>query len=373
MFVLRRFYGRHSPSRKYIKPSKKDPGISKQAKVLNECPEDIDFNELESDFMNVHLSHKEHVEQMKQWHEKEKYLIVKQKYFKEKFPNFLTWHDKEQIRYLHNSDPEEWSIDKLSDGFPALPEIIEKIVKGKWTKKNKQKIENHDKTVIQNWYNFKQGKLNNIPDELKVHLKKFSDRTLNLKPFEANESTMQIVDNYRKEEKSGDFFEIIASYERLKNMNQKHENSQEQIESESNNQVDHFQLTETSNKFNRRSKGLITFKQLQNNITSAAAKGYEISPQDELILKNAKLSSIEGSNQIEIQPEEISAIAERKHQTNHNKVGFVKKTARDMSHLIYPEKITIPEKYYKKGHTYKLNDCYYDSDGEFLYRVPGMY
>lgn len=125
MFLVRRFYSRYSPSRKYISKSKKDPGIYKQGKVLNEDPEDIDFNELESDFMNVHLSHKEHIEQMKQWREKEKYLIVKQKYFKENLPNFLTWHDKEQIRYLHNSDPEEWSIEKLSEGFPALPNVLE--------------------------------------------------------------------------------------------------------------------------------------------------------------------------------------------------------------------------------------------------------
>lgn len=252
-------------------------------------------------------------------------------------------------------------------------DYFQKIIKAKWAKKSKQKIENHDKSVIQNWYNFKQGKLNNIPEELKVHLRKFSDRTLNFKPFVANENTLQIV-NDNKENKGGEFFEIIASYQRLKNEKEGKDesNNQGQIKSETNKEIGPEQLTERSNIFNRGNKGLITFKKLQSNISSAAAKGYEISLHDELILKSTKLSSGENSNQIELQPKEISAIVETKHQTNYDKVGFVKKTTRDMSHLIYPEKITIPEKYYKVGHTYKLNDCYYDSDGEFLYRVPGM-
>ncbi|KAL4702737.1 hypothetical protein ACJJTC_001482 [Scirpophaga incertulas] len=38
----------------------------------------------------------------------------------------------------------------------------------------------------------------------------------------------------------------------------------------------------------------------------------------------------------------------------------------------YPERIRIPKKLYKKDATYKVNDCYYDHDGKFLYRVLGM-
>lgn len=127
MIVLRRLYSKRA-SLKPFQQSKKDPGIFQQKKVLEESSEDIEgvnFDELESDFMNVHKSHKQHVREMEEWREKEKYLIVKQKYFKEKYPNFLTWQDKEQIRYLYNTQPEEWSIQKLSEGFPASTEVIE--------------------------------------------------------------------------------------------------------------------------------------------------------------------------------------------------------------------------------------------------------
>lgn len=36
------------------------------------------------------------------------------------------------------------------------------------------------------------------------------------------------------------------------------------------------------------------------------------------------------------------------------------------------DRINIPRKLFKRGAVYKLYDCFYDDDGEFLYRVPGM-
>lgn len=38
----------------------------------------------------------------------------------------------------------------------------------------------------------------------------------------------------------------------------------------------------------------------------------------------------------------------------------------------YPEKIKIPKSKRGSGLIFKVRDCYYDDDGEFLYRVPGM-
>lgn len=37
-----------------------------------------------------------------------------------------------------------------------------------------------------------------------------------------------------------------------------------------------------------------------------------------------------------------------------------------------PERIRVPADKWKKGCTFKIGDCYYDDDGGFLYRVPGM-
>lgn len=106
-----------------------NPGLNLQRKMLKDSPadqieEDLDVEELESDFMNVGMSYDEHMQEMEAMKERQKHFIVKQKYFKQKMPNFLTWNDKQQIKLLHRTDPEEWTVEKLSQSFPALPEVI---------------------------------------------------------------------------------------------------------------------------------------------------------------------------------------------------------------------------------------------------------
>lgn len=105
-----------------------DPGIGLRKKLLKNTSvdelENIDLEGLESDFMNVHLTHKDYQEELEARREQLKYFIVKEKYFKEKMPNFLTYNDKLQIKYLHNTDPEQWTVERLSEAFPALPDVI---------------------------------------------------------------------------------------------------------------------------------------------------------------------------------------------------------------------------------------------------------
>lgn len=107
-----------------------DPGIHKRKTAIekeekNIDYEEIDFDEWESDFMNVDKTHKELHEENHILKERLKYNIVKQKYFKTKYPNFLMWNEKQQIKYLYNTNSKEWTLDKLSESFPALPEVIE--------------------------------------------------------------------------------------------------------------------------------------------------------------------------------------------------------------------------------------------------------
>lgn len=106
-----------------------DPGIEHRKAAMQNVEKDmnfenIEFDDFESDFMDVHHTHKEHMKEQEFFKEKIKFQIVKQKYFKDKYPNFLTWNEKQQIKYLHSTNSEEWTIEKLSESFPALPEVI---------------------------------------------------------------------------------------------------------------------------------------------------------------------------------------------------------------------------------------------------------
>lgn len=123
---VRQFSRRKLASRRHSANS----GIRNQVKAIgikeNELFEnDEEFEDYETDFFNLHKTYDQHKDEMDKMMEKEKYYIVKHKYFKPtKQPNFLTWNDKEQIRYLHQNDPDDWTIDKLSESFPALPDVI---------------------------------------------------------------------------------------------------------------------------------------------------------------------------------------------------------------------------------------------------------
>lgn len=227
------------------------------------------------------------------------------------------------------------------------------------------KISHHDRQVVQNWNDFKQGKLNNLPQELKEHLHKFTNRTLNFS--QKTDGKEIVVQDETKQGISGEFSEIITSFQKLKEKNPpKPELNAEKLVFKS----DDIYNTKIKIKNNHQ---LVTFKELQETVEKQVSQGKDISIEDEL-LRKASFPKNENATKIELRQEDVSKIVEHRHETNNSnsKVGFVRKTTRDMSHLIYPDKIVIPNKIYKKGYTYKLNDCYYDCDGEFLYRVPGM-
>lgn len=50
--------------------------------------------------------------------------IVKDKYFKEHMPNLLTWSEKEQIRHLASSEPDEWTPERIAESFPVTVPFV---------------------------------------------------------------------------------------------------------------------------------------------------------------------------------------------------------------------------------------------------------
>ena len=42
-------------------------------------------------------------------------------------PPLLTWMEREMIKYLHKQDPVEWSIERLSECFPATGSVIHQV------------------------------------------------------------------------------------------------------------------------------------------------------------------------------------------------------------------------------------------------------
>ena len=77
---------------------------------------------------------------------------MKRKYFKDpQEHNLLTWETKEQIRYLHQEFPEDWTVEKLAQSFPISKDGICKLLKSSYVIKTPEKILKHDLNVQQKW------------------------------------------------------------------------------------------------------------------------------------------------------------------------------------------------------------------------------
>ncbi|XP_044756499.1 uncharacterized protein LOC123315030 [Coccinella septempunctata] len=360
------------------------PGIRRRLKIAEGTEEtDLDDLDYEANFESFGHSHKQHRKELNELKEKLQCDIVKQKYFKAKYPNFLTWHDKEQIRQLHRKDPEEWNYMTLSEGFPALPEIIKKVIKSNWKIENVERMKKHDESVMENWRKLKNNEFEDLPDELVSHLKKFSNRKINHHTYDNVEDYSKI--EYKPKLTCTEFSEIITSYEELTRKDESPTAIEGKISNTKGNVPDFKKKISQPNKMKDRirmessieedtfftepikNKQPMTLGTLRNKLQNDLEKGGNVTSEDVQIIEMDR-------ELVEKAPESESSVDQLDY-TKYNTGKLMKideKKPKDYDHLVYPEKIKIPKKILKKGHTYKLNDCFYDSDGTFLYRVPGL-
>lgn len=243
--------------------------------------------------------------------------------------------------------------------------MFQKIATAKWTL-NPDRITNHDRSVQKNWDDFKNGKIPNLPKELVDHLNKFTNRALIFKPFEAPRS--KVVVNVNKKPMSTEFSEIITSYNELKakKCNGSNEESTVNIDSDT---LKNMSSNDFKNINKKIKKEPVTLHELQSTLENRLNKGKALAEDEKLLLQNLKWAPREVD--LTERRDTFEDVMKNKYESSQG-ATLMQKKQRDFNHLIYPEKIAIPKELRKKGYTYKLSDCYYDDDGQFLYRVPGM-
>lgn len=357
--ILKLAYNKQkSLARNYARRAR-NPGVDRRMALLNRDQLQTNLDELEqleeTDFSQVHKSHKQYEQEAQHYRERLQSWIVGNKYFKTKQLNFLTWSEKEQIRYLHNFDPEEWSIDKLVESFPADRYTVVKIIKAKWIPRDAGRVQRHDEAVRENWELFKSERIKNIDDGYAEHLKKFVHRNFQevQKPKVEHKRLYEIRQHTQE---GGEFSQIITSCKKYANasdhMDVKRIGEEEtasehdipQIPVKAPNQ-DMFVMKDISD---RHPKTLRQVKREQG-ISSPPVENSD----------DSDVSSLTSSRDC--------LIDVKKYESE-----LVSFDASNTSKPDIREHIQIPRKLYKKGATYQLDDCFYDDDGEFLYRVPGM-
>ncbi|XP_034664997.1 uncharacterized protein LOC117899233 [Drosophila subobscura] len=334
-------------------PRRANPGLGYQLQQLQEnerptaTPEaSEDYGDMESDFMDVQKTHRQHEAQQQAQRDRVRQFMIKHKYFRDvKLPNLLLHAEKEQMRLLHEQRPDEWSIERLAESFPATPEIVQKVLRAKWRPRNVPRIRAHDESVMRNWQQLRQGKCDvAIPSAFLQHLEKFSERRQQdlkqLKPEEWPTRPALPVPE------SNEFRQLLGSGKQPKDSPSPPQLPSGYAPPPAAAEDETYLLDKVRNK---RKMRLQELKQLQ--LVPAVSEVPQPPPSNPS--GTGHLSSY--VQKFESSEIVISVADQRRYEMTKVK-----------------DRIVIPRKLHRPGATYRVEDAYYDDDGELLYRVPGM-
>lgn len=278
-----------------------------------------------------------------------------------------------------------------------------------------ERILQYDNKVIENWKQLKTGKLV-VNDTLKQHLMKFKDRKIHLcdketlmknfippkieLPKPKSSFFSNIIKNFTYEESIIENKLLISSQNNI-NKDKKNFNITEKEDiklfKEKNNSMNIYK----TKKYNTKEKTLLFEEFMRNKLNNPN----EIPHEEKIVLMNIYKKYVESKNSEDISFNIMNnikedAIIEKKSistiktpsdknsilniktdkfklatELNNNKSldTYIKERNSFMeTNFEYSKRIKIPENVYKQGMTYRIKDCYYDDDGEFLYRIPGL-
>lgn len=380
-------------------------GILNNLDALEEDPE-VSYD---ADFSQLHVSHAKHEKEMALQKEQLKYYTIRSKYFKsEKMPNFLTWAEKEQIRYLNKTEPKDWTPERLAESFPAVEDVIIKVLKAKWTPTNMKRIQKHDENVKRNWELFKANEIKDLDPEVREHLQKFSKRNFdNIQNAYVQTDIDQNTFQFPKP-KSKEFLHIISSCKRIDANTEKEsigaKPTSDQIEGKKQVLLGDETNIEPVLKIPRyMQKRVVTFDELKEKAKEDSSKSQDddmhlsvslLKQTESNLLSDVDKTPTNADNRVIETPTNVATEIDTYADESKND-GVVNLTLADISSskmitkytskqpsslattntdsaLLFRPKIKIPKRLQKHGSVYKLYDCFYDDRGEFLYRVPGL-
>lgn len=344
------------PIRQYARGRRSDPGIRRQAlaetnEIEYETHWDDDLSKYEGDLTNSSATYQQYRQESVEERENLRRNIVRNKYFSDKTPTFLTWGEMEQIRLLNTEDPDEWNEHKLAESFPSDVVAIRKILKAKWQPSDSKRVAKHDEKVRSNWKSFVNGEFKEMDQRLSEHLKKFSKRNL-----KARVNYDSMLKKEMPQPQSTEFVGIISSCK-------KYVTEPKQISSESNGSVAQLQLPSEAYA-TPKSSGPVKFYTFKPTTSS---ESLSVSTGAETIFNNPFRTGTKPQPDSNKQNSTLSVT-----KFENNEVQLHESDLKKLSIPSIRHHIDIPVKLFRKGATYRLADCYYDDDGEFLYRVPGM-
>lgn len=343
-------------------------------------------------------------------------LILTQKrcFPKPRSPNLLTFLEKAMIAHLHRTDPALWTLEQLSQSFPATPGIIKRVLKAQkkhFVPSTPQDIVAHDKKVLANWRLLAQGKLE-LPEKVAAHLKENFGNT-DMSKVAQTYMNADLVTKVKRElleraqvqpppVPSGPFVNIVRDYRAKTQVatrvqppdppsNQVPTLFSDQCEADPHVNVPSpyretavlaatFDWTRDQrmslDKFRQKYVNTVSFNSFLDPKTRAQSHPHKVA--FEKWLDDEKMRETNVRKPRPLSSEELeSVVADETTQSVFETLKLKKPgvislpTSNESSSRPSIEwQVEIPEDMKVPGGLYRQNDCYYDENGEFLYRVP---
>lgn len=228
--------------------------------------------------------------------------------------------------------------------------FFQKLLKYPWKPATEERIARHDASAMRNWRELKEGTLD-IPEQLREHFLKFSERTI--PPLNKKSIKLDV-----SEEKIGEFEQIVR---RCASNEEKQSTDFDSSDSSTSSSTEDSQPIKKDWK-------RVTLDELASTIKTRLDGGKHVDIPDQMIMDTVNTVPIK-TDSIQTNRIDSQLISEK----NEKDLTNYKEENKEIGSVSnYPERIRIPKKAYQRGATYKVNDCFYDHDGRFLYRVIGM-
>jgi len=352
-------------------------------------------------FSRTFDTYMEETEQMKSSIKKQKMFRKHFRDFAQKEVSLLTWVEKENIRYLTETDPEQWTPEAISQAYPISPDGVEKLLKSSMKLRRSKDVKKHDEVVAQRIRDIKAGNVE-MTRELEERLK-IRD-AIPLKVGDLGMTAEDMVElSYCKVPKAlGEFAQLVAPSEKENSSKEEPEQVVKYIkdgeyynpsELATINPEIKPEMTKQELRRILPARKLMTFGEFEANMRQKeTSKSMSADMKYMLSLKsqssrNPGTENILSQNEIELPNDDNTSFPSKiKKYKNPTETGTVSVTVEGKEGYIYdPEtgyqkpyesasskiedRITIPDELRKSGATYKVGDCYYDEHGEFMYRV----
>ncbi|PRD34078.1 UNVERIFIED_CONTAM: hypothetical protein NCL1_15697 [Trichonephila clavipes] len=345
--------------------------------------------------------------------------IVQKKYFKfEVESNLLTYAAKQQIRYLNQLNPEEWTPETISQCFPITVQGVKKLLKSNFELRTPEKIKEHDTEVEKRWEILKSGQHS---DSITFYTQRMWDEGKIIKenyrgnPNFPNASIKEKKTIKQEKKVIGEYSAIIQLYiDYKKEKDAKNKlactNSELQVKNHSKNSLNNKKSKKSASMLNMKNYYIDDEKEVKNvdMFTSKRALKFKFAEETDIQHNQFKQNlkeEISHKNELDSEYDkwiQKQSAADDKPQIPVKSVNIkevftkVPKFAKDTIELkgenskngeqfyIYDDKhgyqypagknvkrkITIPAKLRKEGNMYKIGQCVYDEDGELLYKIP---